>query len=130
MHEASYGGVSDGHRAHRLDGFERQLVEFALAWFPYGGPGDEDTMPEFGLTAEQFRQRCADVVSAGLSDHLDAADHRVVHEAARHLRISPRPPAAVQAVANDGDPLEHWVLRGGVRRWSRTIDARTAGRPM
>jgi hypothetical protein len=39
-----------------MDSYERELVEFAVRWCPYGG-GDEHILPEFGISPGEFYRR-------------------------------------------------------------------------
>lgn len=46
-----------------IDAFHWDIVAFVLSWAPYGGPGDEESLPCFGMTAAQLQARFADVIS-------------------------------------------------------------------
>ena len=71
-----------------MDSFERVLLNFVLAWAPYGGPREDDVWLEFGLTAEQLCVRFARIVSGQLprARSLSAADRRLLERACRYLR--------------------------------------------
>jgi hypothetical protein len=45
-----------------MDGFDRQILQFGLAWAPYAGPADDDVFPEFGITAEELNVRFVAIV--------------------------------------------------------------------
>lgn len=46
-----------------MDWYDRQMMQFVLGWIPFGGPPDEETLPRFGLTPEEFRKRFREIVS-------------------------------------------------------------------
>lgn len=37
-----------------MDQYDRQLLEFALRWEPFGGPRAADILVEFGMTPDRF----------------------------------------------------------------------------
>lgn len=71
-----------------MDSFERVLLNFVLAWAPYGGPREDDVWLEFGMTAEQLCARFARIVSGQLprARSLSAADRCLLERACRYLR--------------------------------------------
>jgi hypothetical protein len=70
-----------------MDSFDRCIVQFVLAWAPYGGPREDDVWPQFGMTAEQLRSRfnqiVADLVPRVRS--LPAPDRRLLERACVYL---------------------------------------------
>ncbi|MDF3340600.1 hypothetical protein P3H80_24440 [Mycolicibacterium septicum] len=71
-----------------MDTFERLLVQFVLAWAPYGGPREDDVWLEFGMTGEQLCVRFAAIVSGQIprARTLSAADRSLLERACRYLR--------------------------------------------
>jgi hypothetical protein len=74
----------------RLDRFDREILRYMIAWAPYKGPHDEETVPEFGLYATEMRHRCAAIISNSWSSNLAESDRDLVSKAARVLDIRPR----------------------------------------
>lgn len=71
-----------------MDTFERDILQFVLAWAPYGGPREDDVWLQFGMTAEQLGGRFAKVV-AGLVPRvrsLPNADRSLLQRACGYLR--------------------------------------------
>jgi hypothetical protein len=60
-----------------MDRFDRELVEFWLSWLPYGGPPDDEALPEFGMTRAQLQSRVIVVVRTNLERRL-AIDERIL----------------------------------------------------
>ncbi|WP_166902247.1 hypothetical protein [Mycobacterium sp. DL440] len=71
-----------------MDAFDRQMVQYVLRWAPFGGPRDEDTFCEFGLTSAGLYERMAKIVGWGLvnSPALSIADRRLIMAAWTHQR--------------------------------------------
>ena len=46
-----------------MDSFDRLILQFVLAWAPYGGPREDDVWLQFGMTAEQLAVRFAGIVA-------------------------------------------------------------------
>lgn len=76
-----------------IDTYERQILVFVLAWAPYGGPCDDDTFPEFGLRADQLRNRFQRIVVAMMAcrDGLDEQDRDLLARAHGYIRTAGRP---------------------------------------
>lgn len=71
-----------------MDTFERGILQFVLAWAPYGGPREDDVWLQFGMTVEQLGGRFAKIV-AGLVPRvrvLPNADRYLLQRACVHLR--------------------------------------------
>jgi hypothetical protein len=60
-----------------MDRFDRELVEYWLSWRPYGGPPDDEVLPEFGMTRDQLQSRVIAVVRTNL-DRRIAFDERIL----------------------------------------------------
>jgi len=79
-HASETGGVV-------TDSFDRHLLQFVLAWTPFGGPTDEDTFPRFGLRASTAHDRfivSTKSVGSQLSS-LDEDDADLERRAQAHL---------------------------------------------
>lgn len=70
--------INPAQSAHRLDRFERELLEFWLSWLPYGGAPDGDIMPEFGMTRPQMEIRAIALVSRHLKRKLAIEEHALL----------------------------------------------------
>lgn len=46
------------------DRFAHDIVTFMRNWAPYGGPPDDEVLPEFGLSREQLVHRYRHIVAA------------------------------------------------------------------
>jgi hypothetical protein len=46
------------------DRFARDIVTFMRSWAPYGGPPDDEVLPEFGLTRAELIRRYRSIVDA------------------------------------------------------------------
>lgn len=71
-----------------MDTFERGVLQFVLAWAPYGGPREDDVWVQFGMTVEQLGGRFAKIV-AGLLPRVRAlpnADRCLLQRSCVHLR--------------------------------------------
>lgn len=71
-----------------MDSYERDLLQFVLAWAPYGGPREDDVWLEFGMTSEQLCSRFARIVT-GLVPRVRAlptADRHLLERACVYLR--------------------------------------------
>jgi hypothetical protein len=64
----------------RMDTYDRHMLCFALAWAPYGGPPDDETFCEFGLTPEALLQRVRTICAAAATRerHLPAPDRTLL----------------------------------------------------
>lgn len=62
-----------------LDAFEREILEFLVTWLPYGGPPVEETLPRFGIHADDFSVRVCEIVAAGLSRGPGGRDAVLLH---------------------------------------------------
>jgi hypothetical protein len=47
-----------------MDRFDREILEFVLAWAPYGGACNEEAFPEFGMSARELRNRFSQILTA------------------------------------------------------------------
>jgi hypothetical protein len=80
-----------------MGAFERQILDFVLAWAPYGGPRDDDTFPEFGLHVSQLHDRFRHIVVALMAcgDSLDERDRDLLARAHGYIRAAARPSKAM-----------------------------------
>ncbi|MHC9296190.1 hypothetical protein ACRCUN_27305 [Mycobacterium sp. LTG2003] len=71
-----------------MDSYERDLLQFVLAWAPYGGPREDDVWLEFGMTADQLCSRFARVVTGLLprARALPPVDRHLLERACVYLR--------------------------------------------
>jgi hypothetical protein len=46
-----------------MNEFERELVEFVLAWNPYHGPSEEDAFVRFGMSRERLWEQFCRIVA-------------------------------------------------------------------
>lgn len=72
-----------------VDRFDWEIVTFAVTWAPYGGPEDEDVMPAFGITRQEFQRRFAAIVNALIrSDELRVTrrQHQLLERAIELLK--------------------------------------------
>jgi hypothetical protein len=82
-----------------VDTFERGILQFVLAWAPYGGPREDDVWLQFGMTVEQLGGRFAKIV-AGLVPRvrvLPNADRCLLQRACVHLRKQHTGRSAIEA---------------------------------
>ena len=75
-----------------------------LRWAPYGGPRDEDTLPQFGMTCERLFERFRAIVRESARAVGDAADHALIDRAVKLLndlegQVCPAPAPAGPAPA-------------------------------
>ncbi|MGE0219276.1 hypothetical protein [Mycolicibacterium sp.] len=49
------------------DRFAHDIVTFMRSWAPYGGPPDDEVLPEFGMTRTQLIQRYRQIIDAELA---------------------------------------------------------------
>ncbi|MUM04034.1 hypothetical protein B5P44_04445 [Mycobacterium sp. CBMA 213] len=94
-----------------LTRYDRQLLQFLVNWAPFGGPTDEETMPEFGMSAIQLRERCRKIVISGLKRYLCADDRVLLLRSAAACTVEPR------QTLTDEEVLANWIQRRGTRQW-------------
>ncbi|BBY78519.1 hypothetical protein MPRF_54180 [Mycolicibacterium parafortuitum] len=49
------------------DRFAHDIVAFMRSWAPYGGPPDDEVLPEFGMTRDQLIQRYRQIIDAEIA---------------------------------------------------------------
>ena len=71
-----------------MDWFDRGILQFVLAWAPYGGPRDADVFPQFGMTADELVARFNRIVATQIKHvgHLEDSDRLLLARAVAHLR--------------------------------------------
>lgn len=68
-----------------MDPFDRQIVQYARLWAPFGGPPQDEILPRFGLTVPQFTSRLGELISAlQAAESTLAAEDRELLVAAQH----------------------------------------------
>lgn len=65
-------------RGLTIDQFDWAIIEFVLMWAPYGGAGEEEIFPEFGMNKARFLERFAAIVRA-----LSSVDRALLDESQR-----------------------------------------------
>ncbi|MBJ8344334.1 hypothetical protein [Antrihabitans sp. YC2-6] len=65
-----------------MNRFDRQILEFLLAWAPYGGPPEEDVLTEFGMSADQLDKRRHQIVSTQRTGELNDDERQLALRAA------------------------------------------------
>ena len=81
----------------RVDSFERDILQFVLAWAPYGGQREDDVWLLFGMTAGQLCGRFAAIV-AGLVPRvrtLPNADRCLLRRACGYLHAQRTRPSVL-----------------------------------
>lgn len=61
-----------------INRFDRELLQYLLAWAPYGRPPSENCLPHFGIPPHRFEQRVREIVSDYLGCALNARDRRLI----------------------------------------------------
>ena len=56
-----------------------ELLEFAAEWAPYGG-GDEEILPKFGLTLEEYSRRVLKVIETPIARTLSLRTRNVIRQ--------------------------------------------------
>ena len=118
---ASDEASSGTRRRFSLDRFERDVLEFVLRWAPYGGPRDEDTLPQFGMTCERLRERFRAIVRDFTKAGDAGADHALIDRAVRLLEAELQAARAVAAPAHAGAPGGLQPPRGAGWRMVRGV---------
>jgi hypothetical protein len=54
---------ADRFEARNLDAFECAMIQFFLAWAPYGDPPEEDCLPLFGKTVSALKEEMRTLVA-------------------------------------------------------------------
>lgn len=129
--------VSDARRPNLFGGgsrdlnrFDREIIEFLLAWAPYGEPPEEESLPRFGMRADRVWNYVADIVMNRRGRLSNADDRALVAGAAVVLARRPTLfPMSRQSEDRLG-PIEtadqidisagQWVASRGVWRWQST----------
>jgi hypothetical protein len=80
-----------------LDWYDRQIMQFALRWMPFGGPPEDEMLPRFGLTPGEFRTRFEEIVS-NLSRNSRSLNEQDSELLASALTTSISAPQAVSSI--------------------------------
>jgi hypothetical protein len=59
-----------------IDRFDHEVLEFFVAWAPYGDPAEEDALPRFGMNLDRLRERLVTIVRAHCRSTELSADER------------------------------------------------------
>jgi hypothetical protein len=70
-----------------MDCFDRRILQFVLAWAPYGGPADDDVFLEFGIAADELLWRFHRIVAmqTKCARELDNFDRSLLARASAHV---------------------------------------------
>ena len=61
-----------------IDRFDREILQYLLAWAPYGRPPSEDCLPRFGIPAHRFEERVREIIADYLVCALDVRDRQLI----------------------------------------------------
>jgi hypothetical protein len=50
--------------SERIDAYDRDLLTYFLAWFPYGNPPADEILPRFGFRCTELGERIKDILMA------------------------------------------------------------------
>ena len=76
----------------RPDRFDTAILEIALAWLPYGGPGADTVYDEFGLSWTEYARHLLGILDRFDSPQLSTATKLQLRRAALSgLRTAARP---------------------------------------
>ena len=93
-----------------------------MRWAPYGGPRDEDTLPEFGMTRDKLRERFRAIVGDRAPTASQAgADQALIKRAAKLLDTELRVARAALAAAGGAAVNGSHPPRGGGWRMVRGV---------
>ena len=93
-----------------VDRFDLEIVEFMLAWAPYGGPPADECVPLFGMSRDRLLARFRAIVADGERRHLGESEVALLERAATLIEI--------RSVRAAEPSLGNRVLRNGVWRWT------------
>ncbi|CAN3132097.1 hypothetical protein ACNUDN_29710 [Mycobacterium sp. smrl_JER01] len=69
-----------------LDAFDRTMLEFFVMWAPYGGPPEDEVLPEFGMSRTLLLHRVAEIVEGRLKAYVPRPERALLLRAAHELR--------------------------------------------
>ena len=101
---------SDDDPAAPVDRFDMEIVEFMLAWAPYGGPPTEECVPLFGMSRDRLLARLRAIVASGERRNLGKCDLALLERAAALVEA--------RSVKLVEPSLGNRMMRRGVWRWS------------
>lgn len=70
-----------------MDWFDRRILEHVIVCAPYGGVPEDDVLPRFGLTVDQFRGRVAAIVGEASATLLTVTDRALLLRVRARLRF-------------------------------------------
>ncbi|WP_137147305.1 hypothetical protein [Mycolicibacterium sp. CR10] len=69
----------------KLDRFDRDLLQFALNWAPYGGPPTDELFSEFGIPSRQLVPRIRAIAAQYLYTPMSQSDRGLLLHAIHHF---------------------------------------------
>lgn len=85
--------AADGDTVIELRPLDRALVEHVLRWGPFGGPPDEHTFADFGISSATAQRRVHVLTVAYLGHNLNPSDRHLLNAAAECAAMLPDRPA-------------------------------------
>ncbi|MFD9664249.1 DUF3263 domain-containing protein [Rhodococcus sp. NPDC059968] len=86
---------------------DKDIVDFARLWIPYGGPRSEDILVKFGMTPSRFYWKLARIVEASGPGFLSPSEKRFVDHRNKHSKLqlehTELPRAAINGAQHHGD---------------------------
>lgn len=80
-----------------VDRFDREIVEFLLAWAPYGDPPDDECFPTFGMTLDQLKDHVRRLIEDNKDLRMRRDDCLLLMRVARLVGIKKIAPAGRRA---------------------------------
>jgi len=62
---------------NQLSKTEKEFVDFALLWHPFGGPKSEEVFVRFGMPVQRFRCKVSGILASRSSDSDEVAAYKV-----------------------------------------------------
>lgn len=111
-----------------MDQFDTHLVEYMLAWAPFGGPPPDDAFPKFGMTSDQLWLRFYEIIMRNpRTSHQFSSEIRDVLDKVSGVPAPPDPASQPNhsvrpTPSKSPDTLDsaegHWNLHHGVLVWA------------
>lgn len=114
-----------------MNQFDREILQFVLAWAAYGGPPEDEVLPRFGMSAERLNERVSEILSQTRVPDVSSDDRTLLTSVAalggcglhrEPVSTSKHMPAASMSPKSVGDDRrkdahDQPILRRGVWRW-------------
>jgi hypothetical protein len=110
-----------------LTPFDRELVEYVVAWVPYGGVAEDEVFVRFGMSAQRLSEYLRDILTRAKTCRNDLPDDLVALIARAEAVISPDRAVASVSTPRRGDraasddellaSVGQWRICRGVWRW-------------